>query len=97
LSHLSDVIEAANQSPLNTSEKDTSSPLLQFKDEVLGVVMAGLKNASTVRPASGGIKGLLKAEDLLTDEELAFVVHSVNAVLQGDPEEWGDSRFCVVL
>ena len=90
---LSEVIEAANHSSVPASENDVGPPLMQFKDEVIGVVTAGLKNVTTVLAALDCIKGLLKAEDMLSDEEVAFVVHSINDVLRGDPGELGDARF----
>jgi DNA repair/transcription protein MET18/MMS19 len=96
LAFLSEVIDVANRSSTNASD-DLVPPLMQFKDEVIGVVTAGLKHPATIQPALGCIKSLLKAEDLLTDEELSFVVLNVRDVLLGDPEELGDVRYYINL
>jgi DNA repair/transcription protein MET18/MMS19 len=93
---LSDVVSAARDSTSIDKSVDAGeveSPLAPFKDEVLGVVASGLKSSATVRPALDGIKGLITTKGLLTDEELGFVVHSVNEIIRGDPEDSDNARY----
>lgn len=70
----------------------TVPPLIPYKDEVLGVLTVGLKTASSRRPALAGLQGMVTTENLLTDEELAFVVHSVNEIMEADSDEFDDAR-----
>lgn len=70
----------------------TSPPLMPYKDEVLGVLTVGLKGASSRRQALTGLQGMVTTENLLTDEELGFVVHSVNEILEADSDDFDDAR-----
>lgn len=94
---LADVVIAARDSTLvnpevlSTQGDVTLSP---YKDEVLGVFTVGLKAASTRTYALEGLKGLVTTRGLLSDEELGFVVHSVNEVLSDNGDEDEDVR-CV--
>lgn len=73
--------------------------LMPFKDEVLGVFTVGLKTASTCPPALAGLQAMVTTPALLTDEELGFIVHNIDDVIQADPEEFreGDVRWVVFL
>jgi DNA repair/transcription protein MET18/MMS19 len=74
-------------------ETETTGPALApYKDEVLGVLTVGLKTASSRRPALAGLQGMATTENLLTDEELGFVVHNVNEILEADSDELDDVR-----
>lgn len=61
--------------------------LAPFKDELVGVLTVALKTTPSARPALAGIKGLVETPGLLTDEEIGFVVHSVNEILLADSDE----------
>ncbi|KXN90718.1 hypothetical protein AN958_04003 [Leucoagaricus sp. SymC.cos] len=74
----------------------TAPPLTPYKDEVLGVLTVGLKAASTRRPALTGLQGMVTTENLLTDEELGFVVHNVNDILEADSDELDDASDAVL-
>jgi DNA repair/transcription protein MET18/MMS19 len=83
LAHLSTLVSAA-QSAMSTD----STPLLSvFKDEVLGAFTAGLKLSSVAPPALTGLKSMVSTPGLLTDEEIGYVVHSVNEILQEDADD----------
>ena len=67
-------------------------PLAPYKDEVLGVLTVGLTAGSPAQPTLDGLKALVTTPGLLTDEELGFVVHKVNELLQDGHEENEDIR-----
>jgi DNA repair/transcription protein MET18/MMS19 len=73
----------------------TVPPLTPYKDEVLGVLTVGLKASSSRRPALAGLQGIVTTENLLSNEELGFVVHNVNAILEADSDEFDDARFVI--
>lgn len=70
----------------------TAPPLVPYKDEVLGVLAVGLKSAPSRRPALAGLQGMVATENLLTNEELAYIVHNVNEILNADSDEIDDAR-----
>ncbi|KAK0188708.1 ARM repeat-containing protein [Armillaria mellea] len=88
---LSDLIAAARDSVSNLQQSEvTEPPLLPYKDEILGIVTTGLQTNSLRRPALACLLGMVSTKNLLTDEELGFVVHKANEVLQGDTNENDD-------
>lgn len=70
--------------------------LTPYKDEVLGVLTVSLKTSSLRRLALIGLQGVVTIENFLTSEELGFIVHNVNEILEADSNEFGDAR-CVLL
>lgn len=95
---LSDLIAAARDSVSNLQQSEvTETPLLPYKDEVLGIVTTGLQTNSLRRPALACLLGMVSTKHLLTDEELGFVVHKANEVLQGDTNENDDERYARVV
>lgn len=87
---LSELIASARDSTTKSSS-DVDSPLLPYKDEVLGVFSVGLKLATTRNAALSGLKVLASTKQLLSDEELGFTVHNVDEIIEGDSEELYDS------
>jgi DNA repair/transcription protein MET18/MMS19 len=63
--------------------------LLPFKDEVLGILVTGLKAQSSLRPAIEGLNGLVTTPDLLDDQEIGFVVQKVNDVISSQEDLLG--------
>jgi len=61
--------------------------LLPFKDEVLGVLIAGLKAQPSLRPAIDGLNGMVTTPALLDDQEIGFVVQKVNDVVSSQQED----------
>jgi DNA repair/transcription protein MET18/MMS19 len=61
--------------------------LLPYKDEVLGVLITGLKTQSSLRSAIEGLNGMVTTPALLDDEEIGFVVQKVNDVVSGQQED----------
>lgn len=59
---------------------------MPYKDEVLGAMSAGLQDVASRRAALTGIMGMVTTSYLFSDEELGFVVHSVNQTLQEDSD-----------
>lgn len=95
---LSDLVIAARDSISNdigSSTDKPEAPLMPYKDEVLGVFTVGLKTSTSRRAALDGLKGMVTTPTLLTDEELGFIVHNVNEILQGDPDESNDVKFVI--
>ena len=87
---LADLIEAARKSTSQDPEvlpDEGNAPLSPYKDEVLGILTVGLKTPASAYPAIDALKSMVLTGGLLTDEELGFVVHNVNEVLQKDDEE----------
>ena len=88
---LADLIEAARLSTTSPDPEvlpdEGNTPLSPYKDEVLGVLTVGLKTPASAYPAIDALKSMVRTAGLLTDEELGFVVHNVNEVLQKDEDE----------
>ncbi|OBZ73673.1 MMS19 nucleotide excision repair [Grifola frondosa] len=91
---LSDLIAASRDSVSEDPEvlpAEGDVPLSPFKDEVLGILTVGLNTPSSVQSALDGLKGMITTRGLLTEEELGFVVHNVNELLQKENEEGDDN------
>ena len=87
---LADLIEAARESTAQDPEvlpEEGGVPLFPYKDQVLGVLTVGLKTPASAYPAIDALKSMVRTPGLLTDEELGFIVHNVNEVLQKDEDE----------
>lgn len=82
---LADLISAARDS-MSGIEDPGRTPLMPYKDEVLGAMSAGLQDVASRRAALTGIMGMVTTSYLFSDEELGFVVHSVNQTLQEDSD-----------
>lgn len=81
---LADLIDAARQS---ASKDEQTAALAPYKDEVLGVLTVGLKNTLSAIHALDGLKAMVLTPNLLSDDELGFVVHNVNELFAGDVSE----------
>lgn len=86
LSLLSYLIAAARDSTVKAADTEEIF-LLPFKDEVLGILITGLKAHSSLRPAIEGLNGLVTTPDLLDDQEIGFVVQKVNDVISSQEED----------
>lgn len=82
---------SANQSVLE--EFGLQAVLLSFKDDVLGAFIAGLTVPGGQEAALEGLKRLCEMREVLSNEEVAYVVHSINEILVGDGEHAGDTRY----
>ena len=79
---LADLVNAVRESDTIAAAADNEGPALSpYKDEVLGVFTVGLKAVNSCGHALEGLKGLVLTPQLLSEEELGFVVHNVNEVL----------------
>jgi DNA repair/transcription protein MET18/MMS19 len=56
--------------------------LISYKDELLGAFIVGLGNPSSQDPAITGLKILSSTQNLITDEELRYIVHNVNDTIE---------------
>ena len=94
---LADLITAAQTaSTVGGVDPEVTPALAPYKDEVLGVLTVGLKVPSGCRHALAGLLGMATTANLLTDEELGFVVHNVSEVLMGaDAEQDEDIRYAL--
>jgi DNA repair/transcription protein MET18/MMS19 len=86
LSRLSSLITAARDSAAKVDHPEEIS-LFQFKDEVLGILVTGLKAQSSLRPAIDGLRGLVTTPGLLDDQEIGFVVQKVNEVISSQQDD----------
>ena len=84
VSHLADLSAALRKSPLEVSGEGS---LVSLKDETLGVFVVGLKAFSSRRSALRGLKSMVETEGLITDEELGFIVHSVDDVILDEEDD----------
>jgi len=84
VSHLADLSEALRKSPLVVVGEGN---LASLKDETLSVFVAGLKAFSSRRSALRGLKDMVETEELITDEELGFIVHNVNDVTLDEEDD----------
>jgi DNA repair/transcription protein MET18/MMS19 len=86
LSLLSSLIVAARDSTVKADNAEDVF-LLPFKDDVLGVLIVGLKAQSSLRPAIEGLNGMVTTPALLDDQEIGFVVQKVNDVISSQQED----------
>lgn len=86
LSLLSSLIVASRDSTVKADNAEDIF-LLPYKDEVLGVLITGLKTQSSLRSAIEGLNGMVTTPALLDDEEIGFVVQKVNDVVSGQQED----------
>ncbi|KAJ3521011.1 hypothetical protein NMY22_g12497 [Coprinellus aureogranulatus] len=85
---LAQFIEAARDAQANEPGADIF--LLPYKDEVLGALSSGLKAHNLRLPSLGGLKGLGTTQRLLSDQELGFIVHNINEIIQDHPDQFDD-------
>jgi DNA repair/transcription protein MET18/MMS19 len=69
---------------------EEEKPLDRFKDEILGVFTVGLKTDNSTSSALMGLDAMVKMYGLLANDELGYVVHSINEVLTGSQESSSD-------
>ena len=69
-----------------------NSLLMPYKDEVLGVFSAGLIASSTRNAALSGLNAMVATQGLLSNEELGFIVHNVDQVLEGEQDDIDDAK-----
>lgn len=84
---LAELVTAARDSMAKSPDNTSEVFVLPFKDEVLGVFVVGIAATSTRLPALAGIEAMVTTPGLLTDDELGFIVHNVDGILQADPDE----------
>ena len=85
---LSEFTEAAGDYKGRNKESPTvNSLLIPYKDEVLGVFSVGLSASSTRNAALSGLNAMVGAQGLLSNEELGFIVHNVDQVLEGEQDD----------
>ncbi|KAL0577529.1 hypothetical protein V5O48_004470 [Marasmius crinis-equi] len=100
---VSDVIAAVREAISHTPDKETSdseqteTPLTPYKDELVSVVISGLKVPSCRSPAIACLLGLVSIPELLAEEELEFIVHNVNEVLEDEGDEEDSSAALKLL
>lgn len=95
---LSDLIAAARDSMSANKSDDsesTETPLTPFKDEMLGIVSSALNIPAARDPALACLLGLVSTKNLLSDEELGFIVHNVDELLGEDTEQGEEARFVI--
>ncbi|KAH9976079.1 Dos2-interacting transcription regulator of RNA-Pol-II-domain-containing protein [Russula compacta] len=91
LSLLSSLIAAARDSTVKAADAEEIF-LLPFKDEVLGILVTGLKAQSSLRPAIEGLNGLVTTPGLLDDQEIGFVVQKVNDIISEQQKDLPGAR-----
>lgn len=90
---LSEFTEASRDYSDRDKMSSTDSPLLvPYKDEVLGIFSVGLNSSSTRNAALSGLNAMVSTQDLLSNEELGFIVHNVDQVLEGEQDDIDDAK-----
>ncbi|KAF9480547.1 ARM repeat-containing protein [Pholiota conissans] len=90
---LAELTNAARDSMLYQASHTSGAepPLTPYKDDVLGILSVGLTSTNTRNMALAGLKAMASTRNLLSDEELAFIVHNVNQIIEGNVDEFDDS------
>jgi DNA repair/transcription protein MET18/MMS19 len=88
LTLLCEVVDSARSSV----SQDNGAALMPFKDEVLGLYIAGLQTTSLRTVALSGLKGLALTDGLLADDEIGYVVHKVNGITAIDQDDSEETR-----
>ncbi|KAF8909296.1 Dos2-interacting transcription regulator of RNA-Pol-II-domain-containing protein [Gymnopilus junonius] len=94
---LSELIIAARHSATKSSSSGIDPPLSPFKDDVLGVLTTGLKLSGSRLAALSGLTAMVSTPHLFSDEELGFIVHHVNEILEDDEEGFFDESDTTIL
>ena len=90
---LSEFTEAARDyKDKNKMSPTVTSLLMPYKDEVLGVFSVGLNAPSTQNAALSGLNAMVATQGLLSNEELGFIVHNVDQVLEGEQDDIDDAK-----
>ena len=90
---LSEFTEAARDyNDKNKTSPTVNSLLMPYKDEVLGVFSVGLNASSTRNAALLGLNAMVATQGLLSNEELGFIVHNVDQVLEGEQDDVDDAK-----
>lgn len=66
---------------------------MSHKDAILGVLIIGLKSASTRLPAVHGLSSLVRLPTLLTDTELGYIVLETGEFVGKKPDEVEDVTY----
>lgn len=65
---------------------------MPYKDEVLGIFSVGLNASSTRNAALLGLNAMVATQGLLSNEELGFIVHNVDQVLESEQDDVDDAK-----
>lgn len=86
---LSDYI-AAVRDTWATDHSDSEKgdiPLAQYKDDIISLVSSGVTVPQCRSAGIACLLGLVSIKDFLTEDELRFIVHTANDLLQEDSSE----------
>lgn len=92
---LSELIASARDAMDKEPSLKVDPPLLPFKDEVLGVLTTGASLPATRTFALSGLKALVSTKGLLSDEELGFIVHNADQIIEKGAD-YGDSSEAIL-
>ena len=85
-------VAARDYNDRNKVSPTVNSLLMSYKDEVLGVFSVGLNDFSTRNAALSGLNAMVATQGLLSNEELGFIVHNVDQVLEGEQDDVDDAK-----
>jgi DNA repair/transcription protein MET18/MMS19 len=82
-------VQSSEHASIESSKTD-SGGIDSYKDQILAILTVGLKASNTRQPAIRGLSNALDLDDFFTEEELGFIVHSVNEVTFEQQKETED-------
>ncbi|KAG8854442.1 hypothetical protein FRB96_007504 [Tulasnella sp. 330] len=97
LSHLTALVTATevNFSSLDVAYVD-EKPLDEFRDQLLGAYIGGLKTTETRVAALNGLQHMVQISGLLSADEVQYIVHQIDELL-GPSSDLEDMRRAAVL
>ncbi|KAG2141268.1 ARM repeat-containing protein [Suillus clintonianus] len=91
---LTELIDAcrgdATHASVPQSSSPSSSPLIDSKDALLGLLIVSLKAPATCLPALHGITALVRTPNVVADDELGYIVLEVSELLRKEADEVED-------
>ncbi len=71
---------------LFADDAQIQNDLQSYKDDVLGAFVAGIQSDDSREAAIEGLRKLIGIQGVITEQELAYVVHTISEVLQASAE-----------
>lgn len=88
------IIAAMESNPKIVAEdSEVQKALLSYKDDVLGLFVAGIQSDDSREAAIEGLRKLVALREVITEEEMIYIVHTITEVLLSSAENPEASRY----